>query len=391
MYNLIYFRKRRDKVLYRIYFKMKNQIIDNPKTPEVLENPANRKKWVIASVAVILALLLGLVLYTKQNNQVVYEEIAQSLTQNKGLIPTPTPFIFEEMTIPYLRQKTYESNLAALEKISENSLYKSYLTSYASEGLNINGLITIPKGETPKGGFPAIVFVHGYIPPKSYQTLSNYSSYVDYLAKNGFVVFKIDLRGHGKSEGTPGGSYYSSDYVIDILNAYSALQATDFVNPKAIGLWGHSMAGNVVARSLAAKPDIPAVVIWAGAVYTYKDLQEYRISDNSYQAPIQDLERQRKRKLLFDTYGQFNENSSFWKQIPATNYLKDIKGAISLNHAVDDNVVDIKYSRNLNEILNKTSIVHELNEYPSGGHNLTGNTFTQAMQSTVEFFRKYLK
>ncbi len=370
---------------------MKNQIIDNPKTPEVLENSSNRKKWVIASVAVTLVLLLGLVFYTKQNNQVVYEEIAQSLTQSRGLIPTPTPFMFEEITIPYLREKLYQSNLAALEKVSENSSYTSYLTSYTSDGLRINGLITIPKGNTPNGGFPAIVFVHGYIPPKTYQTLANYSSYVDYLAKNSFVVFKIDLRGHGISEGTPGGAYYSSDYIIDTLNAYSALQTADFVNSKKIGLFGHSMAGNIVSRSIATKPDIPAVVIWAGAGYTYKDLQEYRISDNSYQAPQQDSERQRKRKLLFDTYGQFSQNSEFWKLIPATNYLNDFKGTISLNHAVDDNVVDIKYSRNLNEILNKTNIVHELNEYPSGGHNLTGNTFNLAMQKTVEFFRKYLK
>lgn len=391
MYHLIYSRKRRDKVLYRIYFKMKNQIIDNPKTPEVLENPSNRKKWVIALVAVTLVLLLGLVLYTKQNNQVVYEEIAQSLTQNRGLIPTPTPFMFEEITIPYLREKSYQSNLAALEKVSENSSYTSYLTSYTSDGLRINGLITIPKSNTPNGGFPAIVFVHGYISPKTYQTLVNYSSYVDYLAKSGLVVFKIDLRGHGNSEGTPGGAYYSSDYIIDTLNAYSALQTADFVNSKKIGLFGHSMAGNIVSRSIAAKPDIPAVVIWAGAGYTYKDLQNYGISDNSYQPPSQDTERQRKRKLLFDTYGQFSQNSQFWKLIPATNYLNDFKGAISLNHAVDDNVVNIKYSRGLNEILNKTNISHELNEYPTGGHNLAGNTFNLAMQNTVEFFRKYLK
>ncbi|MBI3984536.1 MAG: alpha/beta fold hydrolase [Candidatus Levybacteria bacterium] len=359
--------------------------------PQIIQNPQRRKNWIIKSAFLVVVLFLGVFIYVKQNSAVRYEEITQNLPQNSGILPTPTPFLFEEMTVPFLRRKTYESNLSALEKVSENSSYTSYLTSYKSDGLNINGLITIPKGNTPIGGFPAIVFVHGYIPPKSYQTLVNYSSYVDYLAKNGFVVFKIDLRGHAKSEGDPGGSYYSSDYIVDVLSAYSALQASDFVDPKAIGLWGHSMAGNVVARSLAAKPDIPAVVIWAGAVYTYKDFQDYGISDNSYQSPPQDTQRQRRRKLLFDTYGQFSQDSEFWKQIPMTNYLTDIKGAISLNHAVNDNVVDIRYSRGLSEILDKTNIVHELNEYPSGGHNLLGNTFVLAMDNTVEFFRENLK
>ncbi|MEK7551239.1 MAG: alpha/beta fold hydrolase [Patescibacteria group bacterium] len=350
-----------------------------------------KRQIIIFAVALILVLLLGLVIYTKQVSKNSYQEITQDLTYGSKEALNKRSFLFEEMTIPYLREKVFESKLAPLEKISENSNYSSYLTSYDSDGLQVNGLVTIPKGKEPANGFPAIIFIHGYIPPKSYQTLSNYSSYVDYLAKNGFVVFKIDLRGHGKSEGEAGGSYYSSDYIIDVLNAYSALEVADFVNSKQIGLWGHSMAGNVVLRSLAVKPDIKAVVIWAGAVYTYKDFQEYRISDNSYQPPSQVSDRQKKRQLLFDTYGQFSEDSSFWKLVPATNYLSDIKGAISINHAVDDNVVNIGYSRNLNEILNKTSITHELNEYPNGGHNISGSAFTNAMEKTVEFFNKYLK
>ncbi|TSC69909.1 MAG: hypothetical protein CEO12_673 [Parcubacteria group bacterium Gr01-1014_46] len=298
--------------------------------------------------------------------------------------------LFEEITIPYLKSKTYASKLNDLELLSENIYYTSYLTSYNSDGLKIYGLLTQPKGQMPVGGWPAVIFVHGYIPPQNYQTTVNYSSYVDYLAKSGLVVFKIDLRGHGNSEGEPGGSYYSSDYIIDTLNAYSALQNSDFVNPDKIGLWGHSMAGNVVFRSLAAMPEIPAVVIWAGAVYSYEDFAQFGIDDNSYQPPLGDSERQKRRKLLFDTYGQFNKESDFWKKVAATNYLDGIDGAIQINHAVDDPVVDIGYSRNLMSILDSTTISHELKEYPSGDHNLTGLTFSQAMQNTVNFYKKHL-
>src|SRR5690606_32073025 len=99
-------------------------------------------------------------------------------------------------------------------------------------------------------------------PPSQYSTVTQYDDYIDFLARSGFVVFKIDLRGHGDSEGEAGGGYYGSDYIVDTLNAYSALEHADFVNPHAIGLWGHSMAGNVVLRSMVAKPDIPAAVIW---------------------------------------------------------------------------------------------------------------------------------
>ncbi|OGH17089.1 MAG: hypothetical protein A3C30_01815 [Candidatus Levybacteria bacterium RIFCSPHIGHO2_02_FULL_40_18] len=314
-----------------------------------------------------------------------------------GLIPnsmttaSPTPFPFQEMTIPYLRSRSYESKLGELRQVSQNSDYASYLTNYSSDGLRINGLLTIPTGTRPSGGWPAVVFIHGYIPPQNYQILVNYSSYVDYLARNGFVVFKIDLRGHGDSEGEAGGGYYSGDYIIDTLSARAALQNSDFVNPDRIGLWGHSMAGNVVARALAATPNIPAIVIWAGAVYTYADFSQYSIDDNSYQPPSEDSPQRRKRNELFEKYGRFDSNSEFWQQVPMTNYLDDIKGAIQINHATDDPVVSIDYSRNFNSILDKTPIVHELNEYSSGGHNFTGTAFNLAIQNTVEFFTKYLK
>lgn len=306
-------------------------------------------------------------------------------------IPSPTPFLFEELTIPYLRERKYESSLEQMQKISENAEYNSYLISYKSDGLAVNGLLTQPQGLKPEGGWPAVIFIHGYIPPKSYQTTVNYVSYVDFLARNGLVVFKIDLRGHGNSQGEPGGGYYSSDYIIDTLNARAALASSGFVNPEKIGLWGHSMSGNVVSRALAAVPNIPAIVIWAGAGYTYTDISEYQIEDNSYQPPAQDSEVRKKRNELLETYGAFNPESDFWKQVPMTNYLDGIKGAIQIHHAVDDNVVSIEYSRNLKKILSATSIPHEIFEYSSGGHNLTGVSFTQAMQRTVQFFKDHLK
>lgn len=317
-------------------------------------------------------------------------EISQMLSPQKS-IPSSPPVPFAELTVPYLRSRSYTSQLGELQKVSENARYTNYLTSYTSDGLRINGQLTQPKGEMPSNGWPAIVFIHGYIEPTRYQTLQNYASYVDYFARNGFVVLKIDLRGHADSEGEAGGGYYSGDYVIDTLNAYAALQASDFVDPQAVGVWGHSMAGNVVLRSVVAKQNIPAVVIWAGAVYTYEDMQKLGIDDNSYRAPATSTERARKRKELFDTHGQFSPTSPFWQQVVPTNYLEGVTTALQIHHAVNDSVVSIEYSRGLMNVLNNTNIEHQLYEYPTGGHNLTGVSYTQAMQRSVEFFHSKLK
>ncbi len=344
-----------------------------------------------------LAVLLGIVVAGVLYFAFVHEKKTgplsfASIIKKETVTPTPTPFEFSEYTIPYLRQRSYESSLGERAMSYDNANYTAYLTSYTSDGFKVNGLLTQPKGTMPEGGWPAIIFIHGYIPPSQYNTNSNYYDYVDYLARNGFVVFKIDLRGHGTSEGEPGGAYYSADYVIDALSARKALQGTDFVNPDKIGLWGHSMAGNVVMRSLAAQPDIPAVVIWAGAVYTYEDMAKYGISDSSYQPPAQPqaTERASRRQRIRDIYGEPSNNNEFWRLMAPTNFLNDIKGAIQINHAVNDEVVSINYSRDLNKLLDETQVKHELHEYTSGGHNISGTSFNEAMQNTAEFFRENL-
>ncbi len=345
---------------------------------------------VIVLVGVLAAFAVAGLILVSGSKTGALQPVAKSVSQFLSL-PTPTPYPFQELTIPYLRSRTYESSLGPLERVSENTDFTSHVTSYTSDGLKVYGLLTIPEGETPEAGWPAIVFVHGYIPPEEYRTKENYLTYVNFLARNGYVVFKIDLRGHDESEGEPQGAYYSQDYVVDTLNARVALASSEFVNPEKIGFWGHSMAGNIVFRSFVITSDVPASVIWAGAGYTYSDLQTYMIQDTSYKPPPPNSERARKRKALREAHGEFSEDSSFWKQVVPTNYLEGVSGAIQINHAVDDDVVSIEYSRNLMKILDETEIVHELKEYPSGGHNINGTSFTPAMQNTVEFFDKYLK
>lgn len=305
--------------------------------------------------------------------------------------PTPTPFPFEELTIEGLRKRTFTSSLQDMTIFERRENYTSHLTWYLSDTYKIHALFTEPSGPVPKGGWPAIIFVHGYIPPKQYETTSRYVAYVDYLASNGFAVLKIDLRGHGQSEGQAGGAYYSADYIVDTLNAYAALQNHKTINPNRIGLWGHSMAGNVVMRSAAVRPFIPAIVIWAGVGYTYEDIQKYHISDASYVRPLSMPTTQgRRRNPLVELYGEPDLTVPFWRKFAPSTYLGELQGAVQIHHAIDDDVVNIGYSRDLNTLLEKVSVPHEFFEYESGGHNIEGYSFSQAIERTREFYRKNL-
>lgn len=339
-------------------------------------------------IGVFLSILLCIfgiwVFANKKSDQAPKERITQ-------ITPSPTPFPFEEMTIPYLRNKTYSSSITTGAQYTKTSSYTSFRASYSSDGYTIYGLLTIPTGEAPEKGWPAIVFLHGYIPPTIYTTNGQYGAYVDYLARNGFVLFKPDYRGHDKSEGEARGAYNSSDYVVDALNAYDALSKFPGVNPNGIGLWGHSMSGNVSMRAFVVRPTIPAVVIWAGAVYTYADMREFSIQDGSYRPPPLNTQLQQRRQKLRELYGDFSADSPFWKQVAITDYVKDLQGAVQIHHAINDDVVNIGYSRNLMNLLDGTSVPHELYEYPDGGHNIQGAAFTTAFERTVSFFKEKLQ
>ncbi|MBP6882236.1 MAG: alpha/beta fold hydrolase [Candidatus Levybacteria bacterium] len=358
---------------------------------EIDESKSSAKKSKMKYILVLAIIVIAIFLIASQSLSGLMEKskgVTQKIAESVESLP------FKELTIPHLREREYQGSLGELDQISTNTNYTSYLTSYTSDGLKINALMTRPAGAEPEGGWPAIVFIHGYIPPTLYVTTEKYVDYVDYLARNEFVVLKIDLRGHGESEGDPGGGYYGSDYVIDALNAYAALQSADFVNKEKIGMWGHSMAGNILLRSAVVKKTIPAIVIWAGAVYSYEDQRKYGINDNSYRPPMPSAaqqQNQNRRQSLFAKVGSPSAQSLFWKQVAPTNYLNDLQGAIELHHAVNDDVVNVGYSRDLITLLDKTSVPHELFEYSTGGHNIDGSSFGLAMQRTVAFYKKHLQ
>ncbi|MGD2158492.1 MAG: alpha/beta fold hydrolase [Anaerolineales bacterium] len=313
--------------------------------------------------------------------------------------PTETEVVFEvgvEITIEYLRDlEITGSEITFEQELDPGANYHRHLVSYISEGNKIFGLLTIPFVQPPEGGFKAIVFNHGYIPPAAYRTTQRYNAYVNYLARSGFVVLKIDYRGHGESEGEPSGSYFSPGYTIDSISALKSLQTMDIIDPQGIGMWGHSMAGNLVLRAMLIEPDIKAGVIWAGAVYSYDDFEKYRIDDNSYRPPAtpetqEGSDRRRRSREIIDTHGRPNTQVDYWKAVSLTENIEFLNSPLQLHHAQDDSVVNIGYSFDLATVLQENGKEYEFYSYEGGGHNLISPYFDQAMLRTVEFFRENL-
>jgi len=330
-------------------------------------------------VVILLLIFIPKTKYPKKNSQ--EPQVLEEVTEINPLM------------ISAMRKKNYPGSQIQIEEtLASGSNYKQYIASYLSEGLKIYGLLTIPESDKPKEGFPAIIFNHGYIPPEEYRTTERYVAYVDGFARNGYVVFKPDYRGHGNSEGKPEGAYYSPAYTTDVLNALSSVKKLKEVNPQKIGMWGHSLGGNITMRIMVIDRDIKAGVIWSGVVGTYDDMLTrwvravpFRPSTSEAQAHVTSI-----RKQLVEKYGNPSQNSPFWKSIDPHYFLNDISGPIELHHGLADEEVPLSFSKSFYDDLKKAGKTVELYTYEGADHNLSQG-FSLAMQRSVEFFEKYLK
>lgn len=301
-----------------------------------------------------------------------------------------TPF---PLSVNYMRQQSYPgSNITIEQTLPDGNNYHQYITSYLSQDLKIYALLTIPKGASPPiGGWPVILFNHGYIPPEQYRTTERYVTYVAGFASHGYIVFKPDYRGNGLSQGQPGSSYFSPNYTIDDLNALSSIKNYPGANPNKIGVWGHSMGGNITLRDLVTSPDIKAAVIWGGVVGSYNDIVNNWQSRVTYHPAPQDLAlRNQNRQMLISQYGNPRDNSAFWQAIDPTNFLSNISAPVQLDVGGADNEVPIAFSQSLYQNLQSLGKTVEYYVYSGSDHNISQG-FNLAMQRSLTFLDKYLK
>ena len=304
--------------------------------------------------------------------------------------PSPTATLFP-MSILAERQKLYPgSDIVIEDTLDPGANYARYYASYLSEGLKIYALLTVPNGEMPPGGWPAIVFNHGYIPPDVYRTTERYIAYVDSLARHGYVVFRIDYRGNDRSEGLPTGAYGDPGYTSDVLNAVASLERFPQVNPQRIGMWGHSMGGFLTLRAMVISHDIKAGVIWSGVVGSYADMLYHWRRPAPTTAPATPNPGRGWRGGWINQYGSPEQNPDFWNGISANSYLADISGPLQLHAAPSDEEVPFEFSQTLYDELVQAGKEVEFYAYPDDNHNLS-NQFSTAMARTLEFFDRYLK
>jgi uncharacterized protein len=139
------------------------------------------------------------------------------------------------------------------------------------DGVKLAGTLTFPRG---KGPFPAVLLITGSGPQDRNESILGHKPFLvlaDYLTRQGIAVLRVDDRGVGGSTGSAPNST-TENFAADVTAGIEFLKTRKEIDPKQIGLIGHSEGGLVAPMVAAQNGDVAFIVLMAGAGLTGEEI-----------------------------------------------------------------------------------------------------------------------
>ena len=136
------------------------------------------------------------------------------------------------------------------------SPYRTEEITFHNGDVTLRGTLTMPA---TKGQHPVIILVHGSGPQRRPG-----GHWTHYFTRHGIAYFNFDKRGSGASTGDLN-SAGIEDLAGDVMAAVQALRANQHINPRQIGLIGHSNGGWVGAVAAARSKDVAFLIVKSGS------------------------------------------------------------------------------------------------------------------------------
>jgi len=286
-----------------------------------------------------------------------------------------------ELTIDALAGMRLEGTDLRLTKVlDDNAAYVRHEIRYKSNGLEISGIMNVPKGDGP---FPLLILNHGYIDPAVYTIGRGLKREQDYLARQGFAVLHTDYRKHGASDPSPDvrRTYDAGlEYSMDSINAIHAVRANPpkGVDASKVGMMGHSMGGGVSLNVATAFPDlVDAFVLYAPVnADAWENYFRWRRDREEDDQTVVNL-------------GTRETHPEKWDALSSKTYLGRVKAPILLFQGTRDKDVPVEWSDGLATTLAAMEKPHEYVRYEGEGHEF-GPKWNDFMAKTAAFFREKL-
>lgn len=131
------------------------------------------------------------------------------------------------------------------------------------QNVTLAATLTLPQG---KGPFPAVVLITGSGPQDRDESLLGHKPFLvlsDYLTRHGIAVLRADDRGTAKSTGDFS-TGTTADFATDTEAGIAYLKTRSEIDPRKIGLIGHSEGGVIAPMIAAGNKDVAFIVMMAG-------------------------------------------------------------------------------------------------------------------------------
>ena len=283
-----------------------------------------------------------------------------------------------EYYIDTLRGQTLRgNNFSVGEKLETKSGYDKFAISYTSGDLTISGVMNVPRGTAPKGGFPVLILNHGLIPPPIYTTGRGSKREQDFFANHGYITIHPDYRGLASS--SPNAAVHHDFYVgysQDVIALLDAIERSllPFMDTTRIGMWGHSMGGGITARVMVLRPEVKAFVLFAPI--------SADVEDNFYELTSEEIQ------WLHDTYGA--RGDPIYRKMSPIEYFGDVSSPVQIHHGAGDTAVPASFSEKMYQTLKTDKKTVEYFVYPGEKHEFI-NDWPLAAARALQFFDHYVK
>jgi pimeloyl-ACP methyl ester carboxylesterase len=133
----------------------------------------------------------------------------------------------------------------------------------ARAGTTLAATLTVPRGAGP---FPAAVLLAGSGPLDRDEADGGHKPFfvlADHLTRKGIAVLRYDKRGIGKSTGSYDDAT-TADFASDAEAALAFLQTRKGINPRKIGIIGHSEGGIIASMISSRSANVDWIAVLAG-------------------------------------------------------------------------------------------------------------------------------
>ncbi|MBA5689431.1 S9 family peptidase [Rugamonas apoptosis] len=251
-------------------------------------------------------------------------------------------------------------------------LRTEYGTLKAKDGQTLHYSLVKPANFNQFKKYP--VYLSTYGGPHAQHVARKWGNLFDqYMAQQGFVVFRLDNRGSFRRERAFTDAIYrqlGKVEVEDQLTGIAWLGQQGYVDAKRIGVFGWSYGGFMTLRLLAAASDKIALGVSVAPV------TDWSLYDTHYTEQFMSTPK---------------DNADGYRDSGVYAHLDGLKSPLLLMHGMaDDNVLFTNTTRMIDALVNR-NVHFELMTYPGGKHGMSSRAQQRHVYGNIEaFFKKHL-